>query len=51
MKIPFITEDVENDVKKCGFREYADKFTFIKDAFENQYVNYIYYYLYIIIII
>eukprot|EP00833_Pecoramyces_ruminatium_P001904 jgi/Orpsp1_1/1175936/evm.model.c7180000055789.1 len=37
--IPFIIEDLELDIKKCGFRkkEYIQKLSIIKDLFKNHY--------------
>ncbi|ORX60989.1 hypothetical protein BCR36DRAFT_407975 [Piromyces finnis] len=39
MNIPFITEDSESEVKKCGFRDYSEKFSFLKVFFENHYIR------------
>ncbi|KAL6590554.1 hypothetical protein U3516DRAFT_651457 [Neocallimastix sp. 'constans'] len=39
--IPFITEDINSNVKKCGFRseEYIKKLSIIIEPFENHYID------------
>ncbi|ORX72575.1 hypothetical protein BCR32DRAFT_285705 [Anaeromyces robustus] len=43
--IPFITDDAELNIKKCGFRnkEHIKKLSLIKELFENHYVNYFFF--------
>jgi len=41
LDIPFIIDDIDLDIKKCGFRkkEYIQKLSIFKELFENHYVN------------
>ncbi|ORX80020.1 hypothetical protein BCR32DRAFT_245899, partial [Anaeromyces robustus] len=39
--IPFVTEDIDLNLKKCGFRkkEYIKKLSILKELFENRYIE------------
>ncbi|KAG4106109.1 hypothetical protein H8356DRAFT_1631042, partial [Neocallimastix lanati (nom. inval.)] len=41
LDIPFIIDDIDLDIKKCGFRkkEYIQKLSIFKELFENHYIE------------